>query len=66
MVYAQERVVREHGILGECKDFRMVGPQLESEGLTEIKSEEVGRSQVAKGLYAMLRGWTFIFKVTKE
>lgn len=61
-----ERIVREHGVFRGCKYFRMVGPQWESEGLTEMESEEVGWSQIAEGLYAMLREWTFILKVTKE
>ena len=31
-----------------------------------MESKEVGRGQIAEGLYAMLRGWTFILKGTKE
>lgn len=64
-MYRQERIVGEHGTLRQCKHFRMVGPQRGSEGVTETESEEVSRSQIAKGFYAMLRGWTFIFNVPK-
>lgn len=53
MVYTEERIVRKHDTIRKWKCFHMSPVRVWE--LRETESEEVERSQIAKGLFAILR-----------